>query len=154
MISSAMMPGSGKLARSSRFSHIMDYGLCGNEIECPTNAAMIANTINHNIMITGVMHATTISQAANTLNVILKTDENGTLTSVIATFVPGNTGGDVVKTLLLGDGAGSSVPYFSIGRYSSIVRQSLIESVLQGVAGSTLLLANICGICVSEYGSS
>jgi len=54
------------------------------------------------------------------------TDENGTLTSVIATFVPGNAGGDVVKTLLLGDAAGSSVPYFSIGRYSSIVRQSLI----------------------------
>ena len=63
----------------------------------------------------GVIHATTISQAANTLNVILKTDENGTWTSVIATFVPGNPGGDVVKTLVLGDAAGSSVPSFSIG---------------------------------------
>ena len=85
---------------------------------------MIAKTMNHNIMITGVMHATTISQAANTLNVIFKTDENGTLTSVIATFAPGNAGGDVVKTLLLGDAAGSSVLYFRIGRYSSTVLQS------------------------------
>ena len=54
------------------------------------------------------------------------TDENGTLTSVIATFVPGNAGGDVAKKLPLGDVAGSSVPYFSIGRYSSTVLQSPI----------------------------
>ena len=111
-------------ALSSRLSHVRDYGLWGNEIACPTSAAMIAKTMNHSIMTTGVMHATTISEAANTLNIILKTDENGTLTSVMATFVPSNGGGDVMKTLLLGDAAGSSVPYFSIGKYSSTVLQS------------------------------
>ena len=85
---------------------------------------MIANTMNHSTAIIGTKHTVTISQAANTLNIILKTDENGTLMSVIATFVPRNAGGDVAKTLLLGDAAGSSVPYFSIGKYSSTVLQS------------------------------
>jgi hypothetical protein len=87
---------------------------------------MIANTMNHSIMITGTKHTATINQEANTLNVILKTDENGTLTSVIAIFAPDNAGGDLAKALLLEDVAGSSVPYFNIGSYSSTVRQSPI----------------------------
>ncbi len=65
----------------------------------------------------------TISQAPKILKAIFKTESNGMSTSVIVTAVPLKGSVDE-ETPLLGVGAGSCVPYFNVGKYSSTVFHS------------------------------
>lgn len=128
---------SGKRRSGRRRFHSFRTGdQCGR---CAKTPRIQANSTSQIISATGAKHAPTISQAPTILKAILRTDVNGTSTSVILTAVPGGNGGGTLDPTFVGvavAAAGSSVPYFKVGRNSSIVRHSANCSNLQAYVDS------------------
>src|SRR6516162_343027 len=95
---------------------------------------------------TGRKQQKTTSPAAIHLNMIFRTDPKGISKSITDTRCDddnagggaGGTGGS------LATGGGNCVPYFSIGKQSSIVFHSSRSVGLHDVFRSTRLSANIC----------
>src|SRR4029450_6068859 len=88
------------------------------------SAAKIEARISQMTMIAGKKQQATTNAAAIHLNMIFKTDQNGMSKSTTETRCDTNTGGGMGGTRGISTGGGSCVPYFSIGRQSSIVFQS------------------------------
>ena len=81
------------------------------------SAANIAATISQRTKITGRKQQKTTNPAAIHLNMIFRTDPNGISKSTTETrWDDDKTGGAAGGALGIGEGGGSCVPYFSIGR--------------------------------------
>jgi len=81
------------------------------------SAANIAATNSHRTKITGRKQQKTTNAAAIHLNMIFRTDPNGISKSTTETrWDDDKTGGAAGGALGIGEGGGSCVPYFSIGK--------------------------------------
>jgi len=80
-------------------------------------AANIAATISQRTKMTGRKQQKTTNAAAIHLNMIFRTDPNGISKSTTETrWDDDKTGGAAGGALGIGEGGGSCVPYFSIGK--------------------------------------
>lgn len=106
-------------------------------------------------MITGMKQQKTINPAAIHLNMIFRREPKGMSKSTTATRCAANVALGIGGIWTCrGVGGGNWVPYFSIGKCSSIAFQSRPVASLHGVSRFTRWSANNCATCDSEQGPS